>query len=113
MAACRQLRLIGTYRSVTVLEKMLFQDETSDMARFALEKIPGTESERALLQNLKNSTNKNKMGIISSLGQRTAVLQCRLAESLLSDESVKAEASLAIKKMLYDYFKNTVLFRKY
>lgn len=95
MAACRQLRLIGTYRSVTVLEKMLSQDETSDMARFALEKIPGTEPERALLQNLKNSTNKNKMGIISSLGQRGAVSAVPELSRLLDDPQVSIACASA------------------
>ena len=59
MAVCRHLRQIGSARSVVVLKKMLFQNETSDMARYALEKIPGIEPEKALFESLKNNATKN------------------------------------------------------
>ena len=95
MAACRQLRLIGSDRSVAVLKKMLFQNETSDMARYALEKIPGTEPEKALLQSLKNNTNKNKMGIISSLGQRSALSAVAELSQLLNDPDISIASASA------------------
>lgn len=95
MAACRQLRQIGSDRSVAVLEKMLFQNETSDMARYALEKIPGTKPGKALLQSLKNNTNKNKMGIISSIGQRGAVSAVQELSRLLNDSDISIAAASA------------------
>ncbi len=73
MAVCRQLRLIGSQRSVAILEKMLYENDTSDMARYALEKIPGSEPNKALLRCLKSNTTYNIIGIVSSLGQRGVI----------------------------------------
>jgi HEAT repeat protein len=70
LAVCRQLRLIGSEKSVSFLEKMLIEDETTDMARYALEKIPGKEADRALLEGLAKLSGGAKIGIISTLGMR-------------------------------------------
>jgi len=68
--ACRQLRSLGTDASVPVLKKMLTQEETSEMARYALEKIPGSAADRAILGALGSSSGKIRLGLISSLGHR-------------------------------------------
>jgi len=70
MEACRHLRIIGSEKSVPVLEKKLLKKETADMARYALEKIPGISAEKALLNALSKSRGEIRLGIISSLGQR-------------------------------------------
>lgn len=70
MEACRHLRIIGSEKSVPVLEKKLLKKETTDMARYALEKIPGTSAEKALLDALSKTQGEIRLGIISSLGQR-------------------------------------------
>jgi len=67
---CRMLRLMGSEKSVPTLAKMLVQGETNDMARFALEKIPGAAADRALTDALDGSQGTDKIGIISSLGRR-------------------------------------------
>ena len=95
MAVCRHLRQIGSARSVVVLEKMLFQNETSDMARYVLEKIPGTEPEKALLESLKNNTKKNIVGIISSLGQRGDVSAVPELSRLLKNPDISVAAAAA------------------
>ncbi len=93
---CRQLSIIGTAQSVPALAKILTNEEYSDMARCALEQIPGETVDAALLEALPKATGKTKAGIINSLGQR----RCAQAVSTLgklisdSDESV-AEASAA------------------
>jgi len=71
-AVCRQLRIIGGEKSVPVLEKMLPAADTTDMARYALEKIPGPEAEEALIDALAKTKGDIKTGIIVSLGQRRA-----------------------------------------
>ncbi|MGA2587638.1 MAG: HEAT repeat domain-containing protein [Candidatus Aminicenantales bacterium] len=71
-AVCRQLRVIGGEKSVSVLEKMLPAADTTDMARYALEKIPGADAEDALIGALGKTKGDIKMGIIASLGQRRA-----------------------------------------
>lgn len=70
MTVCRQLRIIGTEKSVPILEKMLPQKDSSDMARYALEKIPGEAADKALLKALANTRGEVQLGIIFSLGQR-------------------------------------------
>jgi HEAT repeat protein len=70
MEACRHLRIIGSEKSVPVLEKKLLKKETTDMARYALEKIPGISAEKALLNALSKTRGEIRRGIISSLGQR-------------------------------------------
>jgi hypothetical protein len=49
---CRHLSLIGSAASVPVLSKMLGNAETADMARYAIERIPGAEVDRALRAEL-------------------------------------------------------------
>ncbi len=67
---CRQLSIIGTERSVPTLAKMLTGEETSDMARYVLERIPGTAVDEALREALPKTGGKIQVGIINSLGQR-------------------------------------------
>lgn len=70
MTVCRHLRMIGSEMSVPVLEKMLIHKDTSDMARYALEKIPGDSVDNVLIKGLAKSDGNMRIGIISSLGQR-------------------------------------------
>jgi len=67
---CRKLSIIGTEQSVPVLAEMLTDEETSDMARYALERIPGSAVDEALRGALRGSRGKARIGIINSLGQR-------------------------------------------
>jgi hypothetical protein len=67
---CRQLSIIGTEQSVPVLAKMLPGEETSDMARYALERIPGSAVDEALRRSLRGARGNARIGIINSLGQR-------------------------------------------
>ncbi len=96
MTVCRHLREIGTSLSVPVLEKMLLDEETSDIARYALEKIPGASADRALIQGLSQSDKKVKIGIISSLGQRNAPGSVTALEKLLSDSDPSTSISAAV-----------------
>ena len=67
---CRQLRLIGTKESVSALNKLLMEEETSDMARYALQHIPGDQAGKALRDGLKKAKGKVLIGIITTLGER-------------------------------------------
>lgn len=95
---CRQLSIIGTDQSVPTLAKMLTGEETSDMARYALERIPGAAADAALLDALPKAKGKPQIGIVNSLGQR----KCRKASGALagllgsSDETLAAAAAAAL-----------------
>jgi HEAT repeat protein len=67
---CRQLGLIGTEASVSRLAAMLGDPATSEMARYALERIPAPEAIDALRTALPKASGKAQAGIITSLGQR-------------------------------------------
>jgi type 1 glutamine amidotransferase len=68
--ACRELSIIGTEQSVPVLAPMLTNQEYSDMARYALERIPGEAVDKALLAAVPKAEGKARIGIVNSLGER-------------------------------------------
>jgi hypothetical protein len=95
---CRELSIIGSGESVPVLGKMLTGEETSDMARYALERIPGTAVNSALREALRQAKGKPKVGIINSLGQRRDKKAVRALSRLVgnSDKTVAAAAAAAL-----------------
>ncbi len=92
---CRQLSLIGSDQSVPVLSAMLLNADTSDMARYALERIAGEAVNEALLDALGKAEGLPKVGIINTLGMRRdrkAVAQ--LAELINSGDAQVASAAV-------------------
>jgi len=67
---CRELSVSGTEASVPVLASMLTNEKYSDMARYALERIPGDSVNEALRQELSKAGGNAKVGIINTLGVR-------------------------------------------
>lgn len=68
--ACRQLAKIGTEANVPSIAPLLLDAGTADMARFALEPIPGRSVDLALMDALDAAPREAKAGIINSLGAR-------------------------------------------
>ncbi len=95
---CRELSIIGTGQSVSALGNMLTDEETSDMARYALERIPGTAVNEALRGALRRAKGKPKIGIINSLGQRRDKRAVRALSRLVgnSDKTVATAAAAAL-----------------
>ena len=98
---CRELSIIGTEQSVPALAEMLTQKAASDqqphpadMARYALERIPGAAVDEALRSALPKTSGKTKVGIINSLGQRRDRKAVSALGSLVgdSDQMVAAAA---------------------
>ena len=67
---CRQLSIVGSEQSVGTLASMLVKPETSDMARYALERIPGEAVNEALRGALGKAGGTVKAGIINTLAMR-------------------------------------------
>ena len=65
---CRQLSIIGTDASIPVLSKMLLEEKTYGMARFALERISGDKVAETFRDALQKTSGNIKIGIINSLG---------------------------------------------
>ena len=101
MAACRALRLIGGPDSVPVLASLVLKPETTDAARFALERIPGSEADQALLAALDKSTGAVKRGLVFSIGERGLATAVPALEKLAGgkDLSLAADAVKALGKV--------------
>ena len=95
---CRHLMLIGSTASVPVLTKMLGSEETADMARYALERIPGAAVDKALRSMLPKTKGRVQVGIINTLGQRKDNLAVPALRTLVtgSDAAVAAAAAAAL-----------------
>jgi type 1 glutamine amidotransferase len=92
---CRQLSIIGTAQSVPTLAKMLTGDETSDMARYALERIPDPSVDEALRSSLGQARGNARIGIINSLGQRRDKGAVRILSGILNESDQEAATAAA------------------
>ena len=98
---CKQLSIIGTEEAVPTLAVMLTQPATSDMARYALERIPGAAVDEALRNVLDKTGGKVKVGIINSLGEHGDKAAVVPLSGLLSDtdKEVAQAAAAALGKI--------------
>ena len=64
---CLQLRQVGTAAEVPLLSQLLGKPETSEMARYALQSIPGEESAAVLRAALTSSKGPSLVGVINSV----------------------------------------------
>jgi HEAT repeat protein len=88
---CRELSLIGNDSCVPTLAKMLTDEKLSDMARYALERIPGETVDKALMEALPKAEGKAKIGIVNTLGERG----CRGATAEITQLAGGADPMLA------------------
>lgn len=84
--ACRLLSTSGNVDAIPVLETLLADESLSDMARYALEPMPGTEADAALRRALNTTSGKLKAGVVTSLGVRRDVSAVPEIIPLLNDE---------------------------
>jgi len=68
--ACRQLRQVGTVKSVAALAALLSDERLSHMARYALEPMPYPQAGQALRDALAATNGRPRVGVIISLGAR-------------------------------------------
>lgn len=93
--ACRQLNLMGTQASVPVLAGMLSDARTVEIARYALEGIPGPAASRALREALGKTKDRARIGVINTLGRRRDAASVELLRPLASDAApATAQAAL-------------------
>lgn len=96
---CRQLVFIGGDESVSHLAALLDSDETADMARYALEAMPGEVVDSALKAALE--TSPARVGIINSLGVRKAKSSRSALKRLRNDDDLQvATAARAALKQI-------------
>ena len=99
--ACRQLALIATDEQVPALAKLLTDPQMSQMARYALARIPGEGVDRALIDALGRTEGANKLGIINTLGNRRTVAAVGPLAALLRAEQkeIVGEAAAALGRI--------------
>lgn len=99
--ACRELKLLGTEKSVPVLASLLGDAELSHPARFALESMPYPAAGAALRDALGKATGLARSGIIDTIGQRRDPLAVPLlAKDLVTRDIVLvAAAATALGKI--------------
>lgn len=68
--ACRQLKLIGTAKSVPALTALLADEHLYQAACDVLETMPGTETTDSLSAALKTTSGNSKAAVIHALGER-------------------------------------------
>jgi HEAT repeat protein len=95
---CRKLRVVGTAQSIKALAALLPVEETSHIARYALERIPDEKAVKTMRDALPKVSNKLKPGLIGSLGKRRDAKSVRAIVKLLgaSDIHVAQAAAQAL-----------------
>lgn len=95
---CRKLTMVGTAAAVPSLAALLVKREISHMARFALERIPGSEASQALRDALPKVSGPVKIGVISSIGARRDGTAVATLSGLLkdSDPAIARAAALSL-----------------
>ncbi len=91
---CRQLRVIGTQRSIDSLEKLLTDPEVSSMAVYALGRLESPKVCEAFCRALGKTSGVMQAGLINALGDRHCErAQAELLKLLRSPDGNVAKAS--------------------
>jgi len=107
---CECLSIYGGDVSIPVLKDMFFKKQTTEMALFAIERIPGKESDQVLRDALSKSKGRAKVGVINALGNRGDEKSVKKIASLLSDADteIASAAISALGKIGGDKASNTL-----
>jgi HEAT repeat protein len=93
--ACRELRIVGTEKTVPALAALLSDPETSHAARIGLESMPYPAAGAALRAAAGKTSGPVKSGILDSLGERRDPLAVPLAAAALKDKDAMVVAAAA------------------
>jgi HEAT repeat protein len=92
---CRRLRIVGTRQSVKALSALLPAENTSHIARYALERTPDEKAIDAMRDSLPKISKKLKPGIIGSLGKRRDEKSIQAISRLLGDSDIQVAKAAA------------------
>jgi len=82
---CKHLGTIATKKSVPVLNQMLTDDKTAEMALFVLEEIPDPAAGKVMRNALQYTHEKIKVAVINSLGVRRDNKAVKMLAKLIHD----------------------------
>ncbi len=99
--ACCQLALIATGKQIPALIPLLREETMADLALYALERIPGSAVDEALVEALAELPNGQKQSVIYTLGQRRSPLAINPLGTLLTDAdpAIAGEAVMALGRI--------------
>jgi hypothetical protein len=92
---CRKLRVVGTAQAVGALAALLPAEETSHIARYALERIEDERAAAAMRDALQKVAGKLKPGMIGSLGVRRDSKSIETIAKFLGDSDIEIARSAA------------------
>jgi HEAT repeat protein len=92
---CRRLRVVGTRQCIEALAALLAAEDTSHIARYALERIPDEKAVEAMRDALPKVSKKLKPGIIGSLGKRRDKKSIQAISKLLGDSDIQVAKAAA------------------
>jgi hypothetical protein len=92
---CRLLAVCADERNVPGIAKLLYSADTADMARIALQPIPGDAADKALIAALKDVDDATKIGIVNTLGERGSSKSVSTLGKLAKSENDELAASAA------------------
>ena len=98
---CKELSIMGTAAAAPILGKMLYTPQTADIARYALERIPGREVDAVLLKAAGKTRGLVQIGVINTVGERRIDGSEKLLGKLLKSKEpqIAAAAAAALGKL--------------
>jgi HEAT repeat protein len=101
---CKELSIIGTEKAVPTLEPMLTNKNTSNIARYALERIPGKKVDDVLRISLNKTKGTVRIGIINTIGERRDIQAVEALGKFMfkSDNTTAIAAAAALGKIADD-----------
>ena len=93
--ACRELRTVGTEKSIPALAALLTDKDLSHPARLALEPMPYPAAGAALREAVGKTSGRVRAGIIDSLGERREAASIAVIAPSLADSDKDVAAAAA------------------
>src|SRR3954469_20022815 len=94
--ACKQLATVGTKECVPELAKLLQDKELHSWARIALEAIPDTTADNALIEAAKSLKGQLLVGTINSIGVRRSAGAVDLLAKRLKSKNAEVACASAV-----------------
>ncbi|MBK8946251.1 MAG: HEAT repeat domain-containing protein [Ignavibacteriae bacterium] len=99
--ASRELRIVGSEKSINDLKEFLQNEKMSSLARYALESIENEKVDILFCETIPKVSKENQIGIINSLGVRKNKFSIKILSELLNnnDEYIRVSAASALGKI--------------